>query len=69
MRETVRAKLRVIVKRLLKKYGYPPDKTAMATDLILEQVESLSEKWVEDEEMNPYIMQYEENMDAILEKK
>jgi len=46
LRETVRAKLRVIVKRLLKKYGYPPDKTAIATDLILEQAESLSEQWV-----------------------
>ena len=44
-RETVRAKLRVVVKRLLKKYGYPPDKTAMATDLVLEQAEVLSDKW------------------------
>ena len=44
-RETVRAKLRVVVKRLLKKYGYPPDKAAMATDLVLEQAEVLSDKW------------------------
>ncbi|MBI3051700.1 type I restriction endonuclease subunit R [Candidatus Woesearchaeota archaeon] len=45
LRETVKAKLRVMVKRLLKKYGYPPDKTAMATDLVLEQAELLSDKW------------------------
>ncbi|USN45319.1 MAG: type I restriction endonuclease subunit R [Candidatus Woesearchaeota archaeon] len=44
-RESVRAELRVMVKRLLKKYGYPPDKTAMATDLVLEQAEVLSHKW------------------------
>lgn len=47
LRETVRAKLRIMVKRLLKKYGYPPDKQAMATDLVLEQAELLSDKWVE----------------------
>jgi type I restriction enzyme, R subunit len=47
LRETVRAKLRVVVKRLLKKYGYPPDKTAIATDLVLEQAEVLSDKWSE----------------------
>jgi type I restriction enzyme, R subunit len=44
-REAVRAKLRVMVKRLLKKYGYPPDKTQMATDLVIEQAELLSDKW------------------------
>jgi type I restriction enzyme R subunit len=47
LRESVRAELRVMVKRLLKKYGYPPDKTAMATDLVLEQAEVLSNKWTE----------------------
>ncbi|MBN1155830.1 type I restriction endonuclease subunit R [candidate division KSB1 bacterium] len=45
-RETVRAKLRVMVKRLLRDYGYPPDKQQMATDLVLEQAEVLSEYWV-----------------------
>jgi len=45
LRETVRAKLRVMVKKLLKKYGYPPDKRQMATDLVLEQAELLSDKW------------------------
>ncbi|HZX44819.1 MAG TPA: DUF3387 domain-containing protein, partial [Candidatus Nanoarchaeia archaeon] len=45
LRATVRAKIRVMVKRLLGKYGYPPDKTAIAVDLVLEQAELLSEKW------------------------
>ena len=68
LRETVRAKLRVIVKRLLKKYNYPPDKRAMATDLILEQAESLSEKWVEEDEISQYVNQSGPAM-AIIEKK
>lgn len=44
-RENVRAKLRVIVKRILKKYGYPPDKQEKATQTVLEQAEVLSEGW------------------------
>jgi type I restriction enzyme R subunit len=44
-RENVRAKLRVIVKRILKKYGYPPDKQEQATQTVLEQAEVLSEGW------------------------
>jgi type I restriction enzyme R subunit len=45
MRENVRAKLRVIVKRILKKHGYPPDKQEKATLTVLEQAEVLSEEW------------------------
>ena len=41
IKESVRAKLRTVVKRLLNKYGYPPDQQKMATDRILEQVESM----------------------------
>ena len=41
MRENVRAQLRVIVKRILRKYGYPPDKQEKATKTVLEQVELL----------------------------
>jgi type I restriction enzyme R subunit len=37
VRENVRAQLRVMIKRILRKYGYPPDKQAMATELVLEQ--------------------------------
>ncbi len=41
LRENVRAQLRVIVKRILRKYGYPPDKQEKATETVLEQVELL----------------------------
>ena len=44
-RENVQAKLRVIVKRILKKYGYPPDKQEKATRTVLKQAEVLSEGW------------------------
>ena len=46
VRENVRAKLRVLVKRILRKHGYPPDKQEKATQTILEQAEVLSELWV-----------------------
>ncbi len=39
VRENVRAKMRVIIKRILRRYGYPPDKQAKATELVLEQAE------------------------------
>jgi type I restriction enzyme, R subunit len=41
VRENVRAQLRVIVKRILRKYGYPPDKQEKATQTVLEQAEVL----------------------------
>jgi type I restriction enzyme R subunit len=46
VKESVRAKLRVIVKRILKKYGYPPDKQEAATNTVLQQAELLSDVWV-----------------------
>jgi type I restriction enzyme R subunit len=45
VRENVRANLRVIVKRILRKYGYPPDKQERATQVVLEQAEVLSQAW------------------------
>ena len=45
VRENVRAQLRALVKRILRKHGYPPDKQAKATQTVLEQVEVLSEAW------------------------
>ena len=45
LRENVRAQLRVVVKRILRKYGYPPDKQEKATQTVLEQAELLSETW------------------------
>ncbi|MDA8219319.1 MAG: HsdR family type I site-specific deoxyribonuclease, partial [Dehalococcoidales bacterium] len=45
VRESVRAKLRVLVKRVLRKHGYPPDKQARATQTVLEQAELLCADW------------------------
>jgi len=45
VRENVRAQLRVLVKRILRKYGYPSDKQEQATKIVLEQAEVLSEMW------------------------
>lgn len=45
LRENVRAQLRVLIKRILRKYGYPPDKQEKATQTVLEQAEVLSEEW------------------------
>jgi type I restriction enzyme R subunit len=44
-RESVRAGLRLMVKRILKKYKYPPDQEQEAVKLVLEQVEALGEEW------------------------
>jgi len=46
VRESTRAHLRVLVKRILRKYGYPPDLQQAATDTVLEQAEALCEGWV-----------------------
>lgn len=46
VKESVRAKLRVIVKRILRRYGYPPDKQEAATQTVLQQAELLSEYWL-----------------------
>ena len=40
-----RAKIRVLVKRILKQYGYPPDLTESATALVLEQAELIAAEW------------------------
>ncbi len=45
VRENVRAHLRVLIKRILRRYGYPPDKQEKATQTVLEQAEVLSRAW------------------------
>ena len=45
LRENVRANLRRLVKRILRKHGYPPDKQEKATRTVLEQAEVLSAEW------------------------
>ena len=67
-----RAKLRLEVRKLLKKYGYPPDKEQIATDLVLEQAEQLSDKWANSgadlSVSNQYFVEPIDNF-AIAEKK
>ena len=45
LRENVRAHLRRLVKRILRKHGYPPDKQEKATRTVLDQAEVLSAGW------------------------
>jgi len=45
VKESIRAKLRTTVKRLLRKYGYPPDKQEKATLTVLQQAELLCKDW------------------------
>ncbi|MBK1700233.1 type I restriction endonuclease subunit R [Thiococcus pfennigii] len=44
-REPARARIRVLVKRILRKYGYPPDLQDAAVQTVLQQAEVLSERW------------------------
>ena len=45
-RESVRASLRLMVKRILRKYKYPPDLADSAVELVLQQAQALGESWV-----------------------
>ena len=45
VRENVRARMRVMVRRILRTHGYPPDKQEQATLTVLEQAELFSEAW------------------------
>lgn len=49
LRENVQAKLRVLVKKILKKHGYPPDKQQKATETVLEQAKLLCKDWAENQ--------------------
>lgn len=44
IKESVKAKLKVIVKRTLRQYGYPPDMQKLATDTVLKQAEMIAEE-------------------------
>ena len=45
-RESARARMRVLVKRILRRHGYPPDLQDAAIQTVLQQAEALSEQWV-----------------------
>jgi type I restriction enzyme R subunit len=53
IREDVRAQIRVNVRRLLRRHGYPPDQQEEATRLVLEQAETLCEEWTEEPGAQP----------------
>ena len=48
VRESVRARLRILIRRTLQRYKYPPDKAPEAIGLILKQAEVLSSGWTSD---------------------
>ena len=47
LRENARAQIRVLVRRILRKYGYPPDKQEKATQTVLDQAELLGAEWAD----------------------
>jgi len=48
-KENVRARLRTMIKALLKRYKYPPDQEAAAIELVLQQTEMISEEWTRED--------------------
>ena len=52
IKESVRAKLKVIVKRTLRKYGYPPDMQELATETVLKQAEMIADELTHDRNMD-----------------
>src|SRR5699024_4181218 len=48
-RESIRARLRILVRRTLRKYGYPPDGQDKAVNFILENTEKISNHWTQED--------------------
>ena len=48
VRESTQAALRVMVRNLLDKYGYPPDFCKLAIETVIKQAESLTEEWLQE---------------------
>lgn len=46
-RESVQAEIRLKVKKILRKYGYPPDMEKKATETVLKQAEVIAKNWAE----------------------
>ena len=46
VRESTQAALRIMVRDLLDKYGYPPDFSRLAVETVMRQAESLTEEWL-----------------------
>jgi type I restriction enzyme R subunit len=49
IKESVKAKLKVIVKRILRHFGYPPDMQMLATETVLRQAELIADELVQDD--------------------
>lgn len=47
VKESVQARMRVMVKRILKKYGYPPDKQEKAVKAVMNQAKAMAEDFAE----------------------
>ena len=54
LRYNAQAKLRINVKKILRKYGYPPDQQAIATDLVLEQAKAYGDIWSNQKKADNY---------------
>jgi len=52
IKESVRAKLKVIVKRTLRQFGYPPDMQKLATETVLKQAEMIANELTNAERIN-----------------
>ncbi len=48
VRESTQAALRIMVRDLLDKYGYPPDFSRLAVETVMRQAESLTEEWLQE---------------------
>lgn len=48
VRDSVRAQLRLLVRRLLRRYKYPPDLEIAAIELVMKQAEALAENWTKE---------------------
>lgn len=46
LKESVQAEMRVQVKRVLKRHGYPPDKQKKAVELVMEQTKVIGDAWL-----------------------
>ena len=46
IKESVRAKMKVVVKRLLRRYGYPPDMQLLATEIVVKQAEMITSEFL-----------------------
>ena len=49
VRESTQAALRIMVRDLLDKYGYPPDFSRLAVETVMRQAESLTEEWLQEQ--------------------